>query len=294
LAPDGGKMMQIKKVGIAGFGGLGRGIAQVVVRAGYPVVVWDEDEQVLEREKFELIESLDGAIESGTISDEEKEPILSRMILSTDLTVLKDVDLVIESVPEDLNLKKRIFSDVSGLVKEEAVLATSTSCYSVTEISRAAKNPQRALGMHFFKPPTDVKLVEVVKAVDSSQEVIDLVVDFCGKIGKETVVAKDSPGFIVNYLFAPYMNQALDYYDHGLAEREGLDTALQMGLGYPKGPLTLIDQSGLDGHLHLTSVLYDRLKDPRFAPPPILKRMVDGGKLGKKSGQGFYSYDEDS
>ena len=286
--------MQIKKVGIAGFGGLGNGIAHVVAGAGYPVAVWDADEQALDRGRSELIESLDGAVESGTINDEEKESILSRMILNTDLTALKDVDLVIESVPEDLDLKKRIFSDVSGLVTEEAVLATSTSCYSVTEITRAAKNPQRALGMHFFKPPLNVKLVEVVKAVDSSQEVIDLVVDFCGKIGKETVVAKDSPGFIVNYLFVPYMNQALDYYDHGLAHREGLDTALRMGLGYPKGPLTLIDQSGLDDHLHLTSVLYDRLKDPRFAPPAILKRMVDGGKLGKKSGQGFYTYDEDS
>ena len=286
--------MQIKKVGIAGFSGLGSGIAQVVARAGYPVAVWDVDEQALDRGRFELIESLDGAIESGTLNNEEKESILSRMILSTELTLLKDVDLVIESVLEDLDLKKKIFSDVSGLVTEEAVLATSTSCYSVTEITRAAKNPQRALGMHFFKPPPDVKLVEVVRAVDSSQEVIDLVVDFCGKIGKETVVAKDSPGFIVNYLFVPYMNQALDYYDHGLADREGLDTALRMGLGYPKGPLTLIDQSGLDDHLHLTSVLYDRLKDPRFAPPPILKRMVDGGKLGKKSGRGFYTYDEDS
>jgi len=286
--------MQIKKVGIAGFSGLGSGIAQVVARAGYPVAVWDVDEQALDRGRFELIESLDGAIESGTLNNEEKESILSRMILSTELTLLKDVDLVIESVLEDLDLKKKIFSDVSGLVTEEAVLATSTSCYSVTEITRAAKNPQRALGMHFFKPPPDVKLVEVVRAVDSSQEIIDLVVDFCSKIGKETVVAKDSPGFIVNYLFVPYMNQALDYYDHGLAHREGLDTALRMGLGYPKGPLTLIDQSGLDDHLHLTSVLYDRLKDPRFAPPPILKRMVDGGKLGKKSGRGFYTYDEDS
>ena len=286
--------MQIKKVGIAGFGGLGSGIAHVVAGAGYPVAVWDADEQALDRGRSELIESLDGAVESGTLNNEEKESILSRMILSTELTLLKDVDLVIESVLEDLDLKKKIFSDVSGLVTEEAVLATSTSCYSVTEITRAAKNPQRALGMHFFKPPPDVKLVEVVRAVDSSQEVIDLVVDFCSKIGKETVVAKDSPGFIVNYLFVPYMNQALDYYDHGLADREGLDTALRMGLGYPKGPLTLIDQSGLDDHLHLTSVLYDRLKDPRFAPPPILKRMVDGGKLGKKSGRGFYTYDEDS
>ena len=263
--------MEIEKVGIAGFDGLGSGIAHVVAGAGYDVAVWDENEQVL-----------------------EKGDIQTRMTFSTDMTVLKGTDLVIESVPEDLDLKKKILSDLSDLVKGETVLATSTSCYSVTEISQAAKNPQRVLGMHFFKPVLDVKLVEVVRALDSSQEIIDLIMDFCGKIGKETVVAKDSPGFIVNYLFVPYMNQALDYYDHGLADKEGLDTALRMGLGYPKGPLSLIDQSGLDEHLHLTSVLHDRLKDSRFAPPPILKTMVDGGKLGKKTGRGFYTYDEDS
>lgn len=284
--------MQIETVGIAGFDGLGSGIAHVVARAGYAVAVWDANEQVLERGKSALNDSIDRAIESGTLNKEEKDDTLTRMIFSTDMSALKDADLIIESVSEDLDLKKKVFSDVSGLVKGEGVLATSTSCYSVTEISQAAKNPERALGMHFFKPPLDVKLVEVVRAVDSSQEVIDLVVDFCAKIGKETVVAKDSPGFIVNYLFVPYMNQALNYYDYGLADREGLDTALRMGLGYPKGPLALIDQSGLDEHLHLTSVLYDRLKDSRFAPPPILKRLVDGGKLGKKTGRGFYTYDE--
>ncbi len=284
--------MQIKKVGIAGFDGLGSGIAHVVAGAGYDVAVWDENEQVLEKGKGALNDSMERAIESGKLK--EKGDILTRMTFSTDMTVLKKADLVIESVPEDLDLKKKILSDLSDLVKGKTVLATSTSCYSVTEISQAAKNPQRVLGMHFFKPPPDVKLVEVVRTLDSSQEAIDQVVEFCAKIGKETVVANDSPGFIVNYLFVPYMNQALDYYDHGLADREGLDTALRMGLGYPKGPLTLIDQSGLDEHLHLTSVLHDRLKDSRFAPPPILKKMVDGGKLGKKTGRGFYTYDEDS
>ncbi|MFH1242777.1 MAG: 3-hydroxyacyl-CoA dehydrogenase family protein [Pseudomonadota bacterium] len=287
-------MMQIEKVGIAGFEGLGSGIVHVVSGAGYDVSVWSSDGQVLERGKDELNKFLDEAVGSGTIKEEEKDNILDRLVFSTDMTVLKDADLVIESVSEDLDLKKQIFSHVSALIKGEAVLATSTACYSVTEIGRTAKNPQRTLGMHFFKPPHKVKLVEVVRSLDSSQEVIDLAVDFCAKIGKETVVAKDSPGFIVNYLFVPYMNQALRYYDQGLADKEGLDTALRMGLGYPTGPLTLIDHLGLDEHLHLTSVLYDRLKDPRFAPPPILKRMVDGGRLGKKTGQGFYTYDEDS
>ncbi len=285
--------MRIDKVSIAGFEGLGSGIAHLVAGAGYIVAVWSSDEQVLERGKGELNKSLDEAVRSGTIKEEEKDDILNRLIFSTDITVLKDADLVIESIPEDLDLKKQIFSHVSAFIKGEAILATSTACYSVTEIGRTAKNPQQTLGLHFFKPPLKVRLVEIVRSLDSSQEAIDLAVDFCGKIGKETVVAKDSPGFIVNYLFVPYMNQALNYYEQGLADREGLDTALRMGLGYPTGPLTLIDQQGLDEHLHLTSVLYDRLKDPRFAPPPILKRMVDGGRLGKKTGQGFYAYDKD-
>ncbi len=284
--------MQIKKVGIAGLDGLGTGIAHVAASGGFSVAVWDSDKKILDRGKQALNESIERAVESGAINKEDKENILSQMIVSTDITALKDADLVIESVSEDLDLKKRIFSEVSDRVRGDAVLATTTSCYSVTEICRAAKGPERALGMHFFKPAPDVKLVEVVRAVDSSQAVIDQIVDFCAKIGKETVVAKDSPGFIVNYLFVPYMNQALEYYDHGLADKEGLDTALRMGLGYPRGPLALIDQLGLDEHLHLTSVLYDRLKDSRFAPPPILKRMVDGGRLGKKTGQGFYTYDE--
>jgi 3-hydroxybutyryl-CoA dehydrogenase len=144
--------------------------------------------------------------------------------------------------------------------------------------------------MHFLRPARTGKLVEVVRAENVSQEAIDAARIFLLKVGRECVVVKDSPGFIVNYLFVPYMNQALEYFDHGFSDRDGLDTALRMGLGYPKGPLTLIDEIGLDDHLHLSTVLYDRLKDVRFAPPPILKRMVDGGKLGKKSGTGFYKH----
>ena len=290
--------MKIEKVGIAGFEGPGVEIAYIVAGAGYPVAIWNADKQALGRGKNAFKQSIDGAIdraiESGTLQKEKKEQILSQLTFGADITVLKDVDLVIESLPDNLDLKNKAFSDLSDVVRKDTVLATTTSCHSVTEISDNATNPERTLGMHFLKPLLERKLVEVVRALNSSQKTIDLVVDFCSKIGKETVVAKDSPGFIVNYLFVPYMNQALNYYDHGLGDKKGLDTALKMGLGYPKGPLSLIDQSGLDDHLHLTSVLYDRLKDPMFAPPPILKRMVDGGKLGKKSGQGFYNYDEDS
>ncbi|MFH1351603.1 MAG: 3-hydroxyacyl-CoA dehydrogenase family protein [Pseudomonadota bacterium] len=284
--------MQIEKLGIMGFGEIGRGIAQMASKAGCHVAVWDKDEASLEEGKGSLNDSMDKAVESGTLNKEEKEGILTRITLGLDMAIFKESDLVIESVPEDLALKKKVVSGASKVIKAETILATSTSCFSVTGISQSALNPQRFLGMHFFRPPQDVRLVEVVRAEGTSQETMDLILEFCAKIGKETVVVKDSPGFIVNYLLVPYMNQALNYYEHGLADKEGLDTAIRMGLGYPKGPLTLVDQMGLDDYLQLTSSLYERLGDQRFFPPPILKRMVDGGKPGKKSGEGFYTYNK--
>lgn len=281
--------MQIEKVGVAGFNDMGFGISLVVARSGFAVSIWDTDEA-----RKALFEGLiDNAVKAGTLSSEDKEALLSRIILGTDLPVLKDADLVIESLGEDVALKRRFFADVSHVVGEDAILATHTSCHSVTEICQAAKNPQRSLGMHFFKPPEVVKLVEVVKAEKSSPNIVDQACDFCRKIGKEPVLAKDLPGFIVNYLWAPYMNQALEAYDQGLATKEDLDLTLEMGLGYPKGPLKLIDQVGLDNYLEMTSAFYEESKDPKFAPPVILKRMVKSGKTGKKVGEGFYLYHSD-
>jgi 3-hydroxybutyryl-CoA dehydrogenase len=286
--------MNIEKVGIAGLNNMGIGIAQVLASAGLAVNAWDLEGASIEEAERALSQALEKSVVSGLLKGQDTKNILSNVHFSKELAALKGADLVIESLPEDLDRKKSFFSDISEIVKDHVMLATTTSCFSVTEIALAAKNPERFLGMHFFKPVQSVKLVEVVRAENTSQGLIDLVANFCGMIGKETVVVKDSPGFIVNYLFVPYMNQALEYYDHKLAEKEALDTALRMGLGYPKGPLTLIDEIGLDEHLHLTSVLYERLKDQRFAAPAILQRMVAGGKTGKKAGKGFYSYDRES
>lgn len=280
----------MEKIGVACSGELSPGIAHVVARGGFEIIAWNPDEASrLTVEKI-FDEQLDSAVESGSLDSKQKEGILSRLQFTEDIGELREAELVIEALPEDLESKKKFFADVSSIVAENAILATSTSCYSVTEIAQAARNPERTLGIHFFKPPQSVRLVEVVRAENTSERTIDLIMEFCVEIDKEAVIVKDSPGFIVNYLFVPYMNQALNYYDHEFADRETLDTAIKMGLGYPKGPLALIDELGLDYHLKITTELYKRLKDSKFAPPPILKRMVDGGKLGKKSGQGFYSY----
>jgi 3-hydroxybutyryl-CoA dehydrogenase len=286
--------MGIEKVAVLGLTELGADIAQVVSGAGYHVAVFESDRTALEAGKRMLELRLRARVGSEPTDQGKNENPLSRITFHADHGSLKGADLVIEATPEDLAVKKARLSEASDIVGGEAILATTTACFSVTEIIHSGKKPQRGLGMHFFKSPQASKLVELVRAEGTSQETVDRIVAFCAKIGKETVVAKDSPGFILNYLFVPYMNQAITYYDHGLADKEGLDTAIRMGLGYPHGPLTLIDDLGLDRHLQLSAVLYDRLHDSRFAPPPLLKRMVDSGKLGKKTGEGFYVYKEEA
>jgi len=273
--------MIIERVGIAGFREFGSGIAYLAAIAGYPISIWDNNSKSLDLGKSSFEALTDKALEAGTIDKEKRDKIAAETTFDIDLSVLKEVDLVIEAVPEDIQLKIETSAELSDIISQKAILATTTSCFSVTEIAQAVKNPERVLGLHFFEPPHKTKLVEIIKTEISSQEPISTALDFCAKIGKEAVVSKDSPGFIVNYLFAPYMNQALEAYDHGLASREDLDLALRMGLGYPKGPMELIDTIGHEKYLRLTSILYERLLDPKFAPPAILKRMVYSGKTKK-------------
>jgi len=282
--------MQIERIGIIGLDKMGSGIAQVVADAGYDVDAFDIDERALEVGKGLLRSSLDTAVESGTLTNEKKDTTLARITFNTDMSNLKASDLIIEALQEDMELKKRTFSELSGIISDAAVLATTTTYLSVTEIAQSVKHKHRLLGLHFFMPPQEVKLVEVVRAERTSQETIDLAYDFCHMIGMEPVLAKDSPGFIVNHLWVTYMNEALEAYDHGLATKEDLDLTLEMGLGYPMGPLKLIDQIGLDDYLKMATAFYEESKDPKFAPPVILNRMVRSGKLGKKTGEGFYSY----
>lgn len=282
--------MSIQKVGVAGLGKAAGIIMQVIPGRGVPVIAWEKDESGLEKGKNALNDELDNAIDSGFITKEEKEGILNKITFTSDLKSLKDADVVIESAVEDIEIKKGIFSELGGFVREDAVLATNTSCFSATEIAGSAENPRRCLGLHFLESVRGTKFVEIVSTENSSEETISSAVEFCSGLNIECVVVKDSPGFLVNYLFVPYMNRALEAYDQGLADKEDLDTAIRMGLGYPKGPLELIDKIGLDKHLHLTGQLYKRINDPRFSPPGILNRKVEGGKLGIKTGEGFHSY----
>jgi 3-hydroxybutyryl-CoA dehydrogenase len=281
-------IMQIKRVGFVGFGKTAVQIAEAAALAGYRLSVWDRSDEALRQGKDELGKLIDGRVSSGGLTGEDKQRLSNSVTFGVDLASTKDSDLVIEFVSEDLVLKKGILSELSSLVGKQSLIATGTACFSVTELSKSVKNPERFLGLHFLEAPQGIKLAEVVKGERTSQETISLAQEFCGKIGKETVTSKDSPGFIANYLFVPYMNQALEAYDHGLASKEDLDTAIRMGLGYPSGPLELIDRTGLERHLELASILYERLGDARFAPPAVLKRMIDGGRPDGEAGPGFY------
>lgn len=255
----------MKTIGMVGFSELGKLITSEAAAAGLEILAWDEDQ--------------------GTL-DQWQEAV-AQIKKAGSLDELNDCGLVLETLPDDLTAKQGFMSQASGDLAGVAVLATSTSGHSVSEIAAVAGDPARVVGLHFMPPPQGNRLVEVVRGLNSSQAALDAALEFCGALGKETVVVKDSPGFICNYLFAPYLNQALEAYDHELANKQDLDTTLHRGLGYPQGPLDLINQIGLDEHLNLTSALYQRLADRRFAPPAILQRMVAAGKLGAKTGEGF-------
>lgn len=285
-------MAEIRRVAVLGCGIMGSGIAEVTAQAGFSVTAWDVSREALDKGRKEIEAFLDKGILKEKMTLEKKESILGAITWTTDISSLSEADLVIEAVVENLEVKKDLFSRVDRVVGKEVVLATNTSVLPVTEIASATKRPEKVLGMHFFNPAPLMKLVEVVLGELTSQEAVVAVEVFARTLGKSTVRAKDAPGFIVNYLFIPYINSALAFYDKGLASREDLDKAIRMGLGYPMGPLTLCDLIGLDTHLHATEAIYRENGDPRFVPPTILRRMVRAGLLGRKAKRGFYDYSD--
>jgi 3-hydroxybutyryl-CoA dehydrogenase len=278
--------MEVRKVGIIGLGELGNGLVRLIALKGYAV-------QAVDKREERLIECKRWLEESGRRKEgEEWHDIASKVGFSTEIGGMRDCELVIEAIGEDLEAKQKLLRDLEEVTSHEAILGTTTSCHSVTGVARRLIRAERVVGMHFIRPVERVKLVELVRGEKTKEALVEIVDAFCRSLEKETIVVKDLPGLLVNYLFVPYMNQAIEAYDQGLASREDLDTAIRMGLGYPMGPLELIDLIGLDKHLELTSALYDRLGDRRFFPPPILRRMVDAGKLGRKTGEGFYRYEQ--
>jgi len=282
--------MEIKKIGVVGCGAMGSGVAQVCAQSGYQVVVSEISEELLKKGLAFIDKGLSKAVERGKLSQEDKDATLSRLKGTTTTKDFSDCNLVIEAAIENLDLKKKIFAELDGICPKDAILATNTSCLSVIDIAKATKRIDKVLGLHFFNPAPIMKLLEIVKTIATSDEVLETAKDFGKTLGKTTVIAPDAPGFIVNRLWIPYILDAIRMLEAGTATKEDIDTAITTGLNYPMGPLTLSDFAGLDIVLFVADAMYEELKDPQFAVPTLLRKMVAAGWLGRKTGKGFYDY----
>jgi len=284
--------MTIKRVGVVGFGLMGSGIAQVCAQAGYDTVIREVGEALLEKGFGRVDSSLARVVKAGKLTDEDAKAARGRMRGTTALEDLKDCDLVIEAVVEELEPKLAVFGTLDGLCPETTIFASNTSSLAIVEMAAATKRPDRFAGLHFFNPAPVMPLVEIVQALTTSPETIATLREFVTSLGKTGVLCKDSPGFIVNRLMVPYLLGAIRALEEGVATVEEIDTAVKLGLRHPMGPFELIDYTGLDINLHVANVFFDEFKDPSVAPPALLKRMVLAGRLGTKVGRGFYEYDE--
>ncbi|HJO03135.1 MAG TPA: 3-hydroxybutyryl-CoA dehydrogenase [Acidobacteriota bacterium] len=282
--------MPIKKVGVVGCGLMGSGIAQVCAQAGYETVVREVSDALVEKGLARIGGFLAKAVERGKASQEDVDSALGRLAGTTELSDLADCDLVIEAVPEDLEIKRQTYAALDEACKESTIFASNTSSLSITEMAVMTQRPDRFLGLHFFSPVPLMKLVEVVYTLLTDQAVVEVGRAFGESIGKTPVMAKDRTGFIVNRLLVPYMLDAIRVLDEGLASAEDIDNAMKLGCGYPMGPLTLLDFVGLDTTYYIANIMFDEFRTAQFAPPPLLKRMVLAGHHGRKSGRGFYDY----
>jgi 3-hydroxybutyryl-CoA dehydrogenase len=282
--------MDLNTVGVVGCGLMGSGIAEVCARAGYRVVVREINEALLQGGLSRIEKSLGKAVTRGKISQEQAGQTLGRIRGTLALADLADCDLVVEAAIENMSLKKEIFAEVDQILSPEAILASNTSSLCITEMASATGRGDKVLGIHFFNPVPVMPLIEFVRTILTSDETMAIAQQFGASLGKTMVTAKDTPGFIVNRLLIPYLLQAVQVYEDGLATREDIDTAVKLGLAHPMGPLTLLDFVGLDTTLFIADAMYVEYKDPRYAAPPLLRRMVLAGHLGRKSGKGFYDY----
>ena len=282
----------IKKVGVMGCGLMGSGIAQVAAQSGFETIVGEVSEDLLGRGIGRIQTFLGKDIEKGKISREDGEATLKRLKGTTDLKDFADCDLVIEAIIENMDEKRKLYSALDGLCKRETIFASNTSSLPVIEMAAATKRPDRVGGLHFFNPVPVMKLVEVVKTISTSDETVESLKSFGQAVGKTVVLAKDTPGFIVNLLLIPYMLDAIRAFERGIASREDIDNAMKLGAGHPMGQLTLADFVGLDTTYYVANVMFDEFKEARYAPPPLLRRMVLAGQFGRKSGKGFYDYNQ--
>ena len=283
--------MEIRAVGVVGLGTMGAGIAQVCVQAGVDTVGREVTEDLAERGRATIERYLGRAVEKGRMTQVEMDAALGRLTLTTDLADLAACDIVIEAIVEDVTAKKELFSILDTVVRPEAVLATNTSALSVTEIASATSRPERVVGMHFFNPAPVLPLVEVVRTELTDRAVHDTAYEFARRLGKEPIRCSDTPGFVVNRILIPVLNDCVRVLDEAAVTPEDLDRAMLHGTRWPIGPCALIDLIGIDVHVHASDALWQSLREPRMAPPPRLVAMAKAGLLGRKSGRGFYRYD---
>ena len=282
--------MTITRLGIVGSGIMGSGIAEVAAATGHEVVLRSRSQSSAAATVVGLEKSLARQIEKGKRTEEEREQILDRVTTTTDLDALADVDLVVESVVEDLAVKKHLFTELDRICSDQTIVATNTSTLPVVELAMETGRPDRVCGVHFFNPAPAMSLVEVVRPITASDETIAAAVAFASACGKEPVTVKDQAGFVVNALLFPYLNNAVRLLEQGVATKEGIDTAMKGGCGFPMGPFALLDLVGLDTSLAILDTLYNEYRDPNYAAVPLLRRMVAAETLGRKSGRGFYHY----
>ena len=280
----------MKKIVVIGGGTMGLDIAQVFARNGYDVVVRDIKDEIIQASEARLNKGLDKLVSKGKLDEAGKKAITDKMTFTTDLNLAADADLVVEAAIENLEIKKSIFADLDKICKPETILASNTSSISITAIAAATKRPDKFIGMHFFNPATVMKLVEVIRGAHTSDETTNTIVELSKAIGKEPVEVNEAPGFVVNKILVPMINEAADLLYTGVASAEGIDNAMKLGANHPMGPLALGDLIGLDVCLAIMDTLYNETHDPKYRASLLLRKMVRAGKLGRKTGEGFFSY----
>jgi len=282
--------MAIKKVGVLGCGLMGSGIAEVCARAGLPTVVREVNEELLQKGLAKIKASLDKAVEKGKLDAGARDTTLANLSGTVGMEPLADCDLIVEAIIENLDEKKKTFAELAKVLKADAILASNTSSLTLTQIAMVTPRPDRFVGLHFLNPVPVMKLCEIVRTLMTDEAALAEVTAFVKAIGKEPVQCKDNSGFIVNRLLVPYILDAIRAHEEGVGSIEDIDKAMQLGCGYPMGPFTLLDFVGLDTTYYIADIMFEEYREKRFAPPPLLKQMVQAGRFGRKSGRGFYDY----
>jgi 3-hydroxybutyryl-CoA dehydrogenase len=282
--------MEIKKLGVLGFGQMGTGITQVCAQSGYEVIAVDSSEQMVAKGFKGIEKRLMGRVEKGKLSQAEKDSIMGRIKTSTKLEDLKECDLIEEAVPEDLELKKKVFAQLDRMCKEQTIFSSNTSCLSITDMAAATQRPGKVIGLHFHNPAPVMQVIELVRTILTTEETIASVKKWGTTLGKTVVVAPDVGGFIVTRLLTPFLLGAVRMLEAGIATRDEIDTSMKLAANHPMGPLEVVDLIGLDTELSIAENLYEETKELKYAPPLLLRKMITAGWLGRKVGKGFYEY----